>query len=85
VREILLPAGQRRGERPLSRGNKPAIGTGGEMLFHFGPVLFRQRSGREETNLPAAAAAWIPEPFHVCSSPFISGRFIFILRIFSKA
>jgi len=54
-----------------------------EDLFDGRPVFFRQSARREKTDVLAATVALVPMPFHICVSPFNSGRFIF--RSFSSA
>src|ERR1017187_2918374 len=62
-----------------------AIRARREVVFNLVPLRFRQRAADQKAEALAIAPAWIEKPFHICLSPFTSERFIFILRIFSKA
>src|SRR5439155_23961916 len=63
----------------------PAVGAGGEMVLGFCLLLFGKSVARQQANALPVTAARVEEPLHNSLSPFMFGRFIFILRNLSRA
>ena len=55
------------------------------MVLGFCLLLFGKSTAGQQANVLPITAAWLEEPLHINVSPFVFGRFIFILRNLCRA